>query len=357
MSSVTKEASDTGENRPPKSYTKPMSGLNSGAIRVTSTRVLTLHNSKTKIIPSAEKTVKSGLNRRASLDIVTGRELRAVYFDPKACSEKVPVDDETWLGANLFVPAAIVKSDEASGLITVKLPSGELYRLNNRSLSEVNHQDEEGIEDILKLTTFSEMSFLHTLRVRYSRDEIYTFAGPILISMNPYKKIPSLYEESKIIAYHTAQRKMAPHLYVIAEAAYASLMNGISSSTPMDQAIIISGESGAGKTESTKVIMSYLAKITTLDTISREGVGDLEQKVLNTNPILEAFGNAKTLRNDNSSRFGKFIKIQFDCSGRIVGAIIEKYLLEKTRVQHQQEVIARSCQYYIYDHSSFSFFK
>ena len=172
MSSVTNEASDIGENRPPKTYAKPNSGLNSGALRVTSTRVLTQHNPKTKTIPSADKTIKSGISRRASLDIVTGREVRTVYFDPKACSEKVPLDDETWLGANLFVPAAIIKSDEGSGLVTVKLPSGETYKLNCHSLSEVNHEDEEGIEDILKLTTFSEMSFLHSLRVRYSRDEI-----------------------------------------------------------------------------------------------------------------------------------------------------------------------------------------
>jgi myosin heavy subunit len=293
--------------------------------------------------PAVEKGKPGGAAncRRASLDIVTGRELRAIYFDPKTCAEKAPVDDERWLGMNLYIPSTILKNDESSGLLTLKLPCGEIYKVNGRAVSEVNSQDEEGVEDILKLKVFSEMSFLNTLRVRYIRDEIYTFAGPILISINPYKKIPSMYDEAMMVAYHTAQQKMIPHLYVIAEAARASLMSSMYSSNVRDQAIIISGESGAGKTESTKVIMSYLAKITTLGAVSGESAGELEQKVLNTNPILEAFGNAKTLRNDNSSRFGKFIKIQFDKNCRIVGAVIEKYLLEKTRVQHQQDVIQK----------------
>lgn len=185
------------------------------------------------------------------------------------------------------------------------------------------------------------MSLLHSLRVRYARDDIYTFVGPILISINPYKKIPNFFNEEKMVCYHKSPSHKAtpPHIFVIAEAAYTSLMLSVSKPAARNQAIVISGESGAGKTESTKVIMSYLAKITLMNNLSKSSsIGELEQLVLNTNPILEAFGNAKTLRNDNSSRFGKFIKIQFDQTGRIVGAVIEKYLLEKTRVQHQLEV-------------------
>ena len=206
-------------------------------------------------------------------------------------------------------------------------------------LFQVNPQDEEGIDDILKLHEFSEMSLLNTLRVRYNREEIYTNVGPILISINPYKKLKDLYTDDKIIEYHNDCRDKSPHLFVITENAYSYLMQSISAPRVRNQAIIISGESGAGKTESTKIIMSYLARITVMDNFSSTNViGEIEQRVLNTNPILEAFGNAKTLRNDNSSRFGKFIKIQFDSNGKIVGALIEKYLLEKTRVQHQLEV-------------------
>ena len=129
-------------------------------------------------------------------------------------------------------------------------------------------------------------------------------------------------------------------MFVVADSAYNALMKyarGEAFSPVKNQSIIISGESGAGKTEATKVIMTFLARITMAPReinapANSKSVGKLEQKVLNTNPMLEAFGNAKTLRNDNSSRFGKFIKIQFSDSGRIIGAAMERYLLEKTRV-------------------------
>ena len=214
-----------------------------------------------------------------------------------------------------------------------KLRLGEVCKVNSDEINEVSSQDDEGVGDILKLKEFSEMSLLHSLRVRYARDEIYTSVGPILISINPYKLIPGLYNEEKIQQYHNlrqvedSSKTLLPHIYHIAESAYTHLMHSVVHSNGRkvrNQAIVISGESGAGKTESTKFIMSYLARVTLLDNeASRSGVGELEQKVLDTNPILEAFGNAKTLRNDNSSRFGKFIKIQFDEMGRIVGNLLE----------------------------------
>eukprot|EP01034_Spumella_vulgaris_P022022 gene22022-28116_t len=150
-----------------------------------------------------------------------------------------------------------------------------------------------------------------------------------------------------MVDYHgSKQGELPPHLFVVAEAAYSALVASREGKQAKNQSIIISGESGAGKTEATKVIMTFLTRITAIDTSSSHvlspspktqhvDVGELEQRVLNTNPMLEAFGNAKTLRNDNSSRFGKFIKIQFNKTGRIVGATIEKYLLEKTRIIHQ----------------------
>ena len=319
--------------------------------------------------------------RVVNIDILTGKEIQRVYFDPtRAIGVIIPDDD--WLGDHLFVPASIVGHDEKHDTLSLKVPDGVVYKVPRNSVSYINPQDDEGVYDILKLHKFSEMSLVYTLRVRYNRDEVYTFVGPILIAINPYKWLADLYSEDTMNEYHTNKpvryyrmeyaviyflscvvlqaTEKKPHLFHIAEAAFVSLMTN-SKMQKRNQSIIISGESGAGKTESTKVIMAYLARITTMDRCTAneaKSIGLLEQKVLNTNPILEAFGNAKTLRNDNSSRFGKvriinfivtindilqlvghvdyqFIKIEFENTGRIIGASIEKYLLEKTRVIHQ----------------------
>jgi myosin-7 len=279
--------------------------------------------------------------KRVTVDIVTGRELVSVYFDPaKVVSGDVNKDSD-WQGLNYFAPAAVIKEED--DVLTIRLPSGEVMKM--KDAKNVTDNDDEGVDDILKLKDFSEMSLIHTLRVRYNRDEIYTLVGTILISLNPYKPIKFLYDENAVDRYHSKKQTQhqSPHLFVVAEASYSALMSSLSEGKNVSQSIIISGESGAGKTEATKFIMSYLAKITALDRkpVNNEKssqdiqVGELEQRVLNTNPVLEAFGNAKTLRNDNSSRFGKYIKIHFDDAGRIAGASIEKYLLEKTRVIFQ----------------------
>lgn len=278
----------------------------------------------------------SGGARKLHVDIVTGRDLMSVYFDPRvAIGFAIPNDE--WLGRHYLIPATIIKQNEAENELSVKIASGDVFKIPMDSAVHVSAQDDDGIDDILGLHDFSEKSFLHTLRVRYNRNDIYTYAGPILISINPYKRSPSLYSDKTMLSYHGAKHgDHAPHVFSVAEAAYSALMSTICTPRVKNQSIIISGESGAGKTEATKFIMQYLARITTVNR-GAEGssVGQLEQRVLDTNPILEAFGNAKTLRNDNSSRFGKFIKIQFDSNGRICGAVIEKYLLEKTRLVHQ----------------------
>jgi myosin heavy subunit len=250
--------------------------------------------------------------KRVTVDIVTGRELISVYFDPaKVVSGDVNKDSD-WQGLNYFAPAAVIKDED--NVLTVRLPSGEVLKM--KDAKNVTDDDDEGVDDILKLKDFSEMSLIHTLRVRYNRDEIYTLVGTILISLNPYKPIKFLYDESAVDRYHSKKQvhHQSPHLFVVAEASYSALMSSLSEGKNISQSIIISGESGAGKTEATKFIMSYLAKITSMDrkpaTNEKSSsqdiqVGELEQRVLNTNPVLEAFGNAKTLRNDNSSRFGK----------------------------------------------------
>ena len=290
-------------------------------------------------------------SKRVNVDIVTGKRLVTVYFDPlKALDLSIPSDE--WLGENLYIPAGVLSSDKENGIMTVKTPSGEVHRVKEEDVVRVHPQDEKGVDDILELREFSDKSMMQTLRVRYAKDEIYTHVGPILISINPYRMFPLLYSEDLMTEYHRPCRegnqtsaqtptKLPPHLFAVAEAAYVSLMKSVQAvganphaNCALNQSIVISGESGAGKTEATKFIMQYLARITVMDT-GNTTVGALEHRVLQSNPLLEAFGNAQTLRNDNSSRFGKFIKILFDSTGVIAGANVEKYLLEKTRVQHQ----------------------
>lgn len=205
-------------------------------------------------------------------------------------------------------------------------------------------------DDILKMHDLSEEALLSNLQLRYEYDTIYTYVGPILIAINPYKPMHSLYNESKMKEYY-GQRigTLPPHVFALANHAYTQLIRG-GALEPANQSIIISGESGAGKTENTKIIMQYLAKATGYHRINgmadphstkenellhTQLLGGLEERVLDSNPLLESFGNAKTIRNDNSSRFGKFIEIQFDHHGKIVGAEIVNFLLEKTRIVSQ----------------------
>ena len=257
------------------------------------------------------------------------------------------------------------KKTEGSDLALVKTSDGTLHRIKNSSklVKLTSPEDYIGVDDVLHLPHVTEASLLHALRIRYKRDEIYTNAGPILISVNPYKTInatvtgsASIYSEERMMLYRNST-KSSPHLFSVADKAYTALIrsgketaiatdnldgpkrDGVS--TIRNQSIIISGESGAGKTEATKIIMQYLARITQLSLPERKKTGthsSLEDRVLSSNPLLESFGNARTLRNDNSSRFGKFIQIFFDIeSGTISGAMISNYLLEKTRITTQIE--------------------
>lgn len=313
---------------------------------------LAINNSKKK-----QALLKTNTNNnvpKKNVDIVTGNELVSVYFDPTKALDCVQAQDINWLGENLYVPANVIKED-SDGFVSLRLNNGDVFKMPSGVSIKISDQDDTGVDDILQLRDFSEMSLIHTLRVRFARDEIYTFVGPILISINPYKWFDNIYSDQTMIDYHLIKpndKSLAPHLFVVADSTYSSLMKSSTLNSANNQSIIISGESGSGKTEATKVIMTYLARITSIDNIKSQknhsnltsptsskfgtnSVGQIEQRVLNTNPLLEAFGNAKTLRNDNSSRFGKFIKIQFCKNGRIVGATIEKYLLEKTRLVHQ----------------------
>ncbi|RRT54355.1 hypothetical protein B296_00029822 [Ensete ventricosum] len=176
-----------------------------------------------------------------------------------------------------------------------------------------------------KLSYLHEPGVLQNLATRYELNEIYTYTGNILIAVNPFQRLPHLYDTHMMEQYQGAAfGELSPHVFAVADVAYRAMIN-----EGKRNSILVSGESGAGKTETTKMLMRYLAYLG-----GRSGIEGrtVEQQVLESNPVLEAFGNAKTVRNNNSSRFGKFVEIQFDNNGRISGAAIRTYLLERSRV-------------------------
>ncbi|KAK9691721.1 hypothetical protein RND81_09G214500 [Saponaria officinalis] len=182
-----------------------------------------------------------------------------------------------------------------------------------------------GVDDMTKLSYLHEPGVLQNLRTRYELNEIYTYTGNILIAINPFQRLPHLYDGHMMQQYKGAPLgELSPHVFAVADVAYRAMITEGKSNS-----ILVSGESGAGKTETTKMLMRYLAFLGGRS--STEG-RTVEQQVLESNPVLEAFGNAKTVRNNNSSRFGKFVEIQFDKRGRISGAAIRTYLLERSRV-------------------------
>ncbi|KAJ4711729.1 Myosin, partial [Melia azedarach] len=182
-----------------------------------------------------------------------------------------------------------------------------------------------GVDDMTKLAYLHEPGVLHNLACRFALNEIYTYTGNILIAVNPFRRLPHLYDIHMMEQYKGAAfGELNPHLFAIADTCYRAMINEQGS-----QSILVSGESGAGKTETTKMLMRYLAFMGGRS--STEG-RTVEQQVLESNPVLEAFGNAKTVKNNNSSRFGKFVEIQFDKHGKISGAAVRTYLLERSRV-------------------------
>ncbi|CAI9260809.1 unnamed protein product [Lactuca saligna] len=211
--------------------------------------------------------------------------------------------------------------------IKIKLSSGKDVVTTS---AHVHPKDPEappcGVDDMTKLAYLHEPGVLQNLKSRYNMDEIYTYTGNILIAVNPFKRLPHLYDKHMMEQYKGAGLgELSPHPYAIADSSYRQMVNeGIS------QSILVSGESGAGKTESTKNLMQYLAYMGGRP--PAPGQRSVEQQVLESNPVLEAFGNAKTVRNNNSSRFGKFVEIQFNERGKISGAAIRTYLLERSRV-------------------------
>lgn len=183
-----------------------------------------------------------------------------------------------------------------------------------------------GVGDMVLLEPLSEDSFLDNLKKRFDHSEIYTYIGSVVISMNPYRSLP-IYTPEKVEEYRNRNfYELSPHIYALADEAYRSLRD-----QDKDQCILITGESGAGKTEASKLVMSYVAAVCG----KGHEVNKVKEQLLQSNPVLEAFGNAKTVRNDNSSRFGKYMDIEFDFKGDPLGGVISNYLLEKSRVVKQ----------------------
>ncbi|XP_057707922.1 unconventional myosin-Ib isoform X2 [Corythoichthys intestinalis] len=183
-----------------------------------------------------------------------------------------------------------------------------------------------GVGDMVLLEPLTEDSFLENLRKRFDHNEIYTYIGSVVISVNPYRSLP-IYSPEKVEEYRNRNfYELSPHIYALADEAYRSLRD-----QDKDQCILITGESGAGKTEASKLVMSYVAAVCG----KGQEVNKVKEQLLQSNPVLEAFGNAKTVRNDNSSRFGKYMDIEFDFKGDPLGGVISNYLLEKSRVVKQ----------------------
>ncbi|XP_041789381.1 myosin-9-like [Chelmon rostratus] len=232
--------------------------------------------------------------------------------------------------------AGSVKEEHGEECVVELTDSGKKVKVNKDDIQKMNPPKFNKVEDMAELTCLNEASVLHNLKERYYSGLIYTYSGLFCVVVNPYKYLP-IYTEDIVNMYKGKKRhEMPPHIYAITDTAYRSMMQDRE-----DQSILCTGESGAGKTENTKKVIQYLAHVASSFNSKKDqghavlSHGELEKQLLQANPILEAFGNAKTVKNDNSSRFGKFIRINFDVNGYIVGANIETYLLEKSRAIRQ----------------------
>uniref|UniRef100_UPI0037E77A36 myosin-10 n=1 Tax=Semicossyphus pulcher TaxID=241346 RepID=UPI0037E77A36 len=278
---------------------------------------------------------------------------RAVVYNPAAQAD--------WTAKRLvWIPserngfeAASIREERGDEVVVELAENGKKAVVNKDDIQKMNPPKFSKVEDMAELTCLNEASVLHNLKDRYYSGLIYTYSGLFCVVINPYKNLP-IYSDNIIEMYRGKKRhEMPPHIYAISESAYRCMLQDRE-----DQSILCTGESGAGKTENTKKVIQYLAHVASSHKGRKDHnippespkpvklqaqnavsgalfYGELERQLLQANPILESFGNAKTVKNDNSSRFGKFIRINFDVTGYIVGANIETYLLEKSRAIRQ----------------------
>ncbi|KAI8376428.1 P-loop containing nucleoside triphosphate hydrolase protein [Radiomyces spectabilis] len=258
-----------------------------------------------------------------------------------------PDDQEGWVSAavvsnnvdDTHVKIVFQNEQDGSKEYVFESTMAELQKTKGSNLPPLRNPPKmENTDDLTNLSYLNEPSVLNTIRTRYLQRNIYTYSGIVLIATNPFARV-SLYEPDIIQQYSGRRRgELEPHLFAIAEDAYRCMVREQS-----NQTIVVSGESGAGKTVSAKYIMRYFATADDKEAAGKQAkntagsMTEVEEQILATNPIMEAFGNAKTTRNDNSSRFGKYIEIQFDKQCNIVGAKIRTYLLERSRLIFQPE--------------------
>merc|ERR1712223_1848460 len=224
----------------------------------------------------------------------------------------------------------LIDSSEGAKVTVALLPSKDVKVFMTAQLAQVNPPEFDCSDDMSGLTYLGDACVLWNSVVGYKNELIYTYSGLFCIAINPYKRFPIYTLRTMEIYVGKRRSECWPHIFGVAEAAYQGMNN-----SGINQSILITGESGAGKTENTKKVISYFATICSSGK-RKEGGASLEDKIVQTNPVLEAWGNAKTVRNDNSSRFGKFIRIHFNQTGKLSGADMVIYLLEKSRLTYQQ---------------------
>ncbi|XP_051985002.1 unconventional myosin-X [Xyrauchen texanus] len=236
-----------------------------------------------------------------------------------------------------YVPSTV---DSCSGGVVVfNTDYGQVYTYKQNAVSRqrvypMHSSSITGVEDMATLQDLHDGAILHNLHLRYTQKSIYTYIGSILAAVNPYQCLSELYDITTVERYSRHHLgEIPPHIYAIANECYRSLWKRSS-----NQCVLISGESGAGKTESTKMILRFLSAMSqqSVELSTRKAASShVEEAILESSPIMEAFGNAKTIHNNNSSRFGKFIQLHFSQHGNIQGGKITDYLLEKNRVVRQ----------------------
>jgi len=237
-----------------------------------------------------------------------------------------------------FVKATITatKGDE----VTVQTESMEEKTFKKDAIQQMNPPKFFMLTDMANMTFLNEASVLYNLKSRYCNGFIYTYSGLFCVVINPYRRLP-IYTPNVVSKYQGKRKtEMPPHLFAVADNSYRCMLTDRE-----NQSMLITGESGAGKTENTKKVISYFAMVAAASAKAEEGAekkASLEDQIVQTNPVLEAYGNAKTVRNNNSSRFGKFVRIHFGPNGKIAGADIESYLLEKSRVTYQMPGLERN---------------
>ncbi|XP_069069852.1 unconventional myosin-VIIb [Pleurodeles waltl] len=238
--------------------------------------------------------------------------------------------DHVWLdissSSKYKVPIGAVVKDSETGRILLVDDEGKEHWIRAHDMNVVHSMHPssiQGVEDMITLGDLNEAGIVRNLLIRHRERNIYTYTGSILVAVNPYEELPLYTMEEMRLYMNKRIGELPPHVFAIADNCFFNMKR-----KNRDQCCVISGESGAGKTESTKLILQFIASISGQHSW-------IEQQILEANPILEAFGNAKTIRNDNSSRFGKYIEIHFNSNQVIEGARIEHFLLEKSRVCRQ----------------------